>query len=231
MCGDSTNGEHVAMLLDGVEPHLMVTDPPYGVEYDPDWRNRVDRANGKPYGARTIGQVQNDERADWRETWALFPGDVAYVWAAPGPLNCTVHDSLAASGLEPRMQIIWAKPRLVIGRGHYHIQHENCWYAVRKGRAGHWSGSRKESTVWEIDHRKSETGHSTQKPIEAMRRPIVNNSSPGQAVYDPFLGSGTTLIAAEQTGRICYGMELDPGYCDVIHRRYAEFTDQPKLAP
>jgi DNA modification methylase len=225
-CGDSTDAHDVAALLAGVEPHLMVTDPPYGVSYDPDWRNRADRANGKPYGARAVGKVQNDDNADWREAWALFPGDVAYVWCAPGPLNVSVFASLGESGFEPRMQIIWAKPRLVIGRGHYHMQHECCWYAVKKGGTGHWAGDRKQTTLWQIDHRKSKTGHGTQKPVECMRRPIVNNSSPGQAVYEPFCGSGTTIIAGEMEGRHVYGMELDERYCDVIVRRWQDFTGQ-----
>lgn len=91
---------------------------------------------------------------------------------------------------------------------------------------GHWSGDRSQTTLWTIDHIKSETGHSTQKPVECMRRPIVNNSSPGQAVYDPFLGSGTTVIAAEMEGRACYGLELNPAYCDVIVKRWEDFTGQ-----
>jgi len=224
-CGDSTKAEDVAALLAGVEPHLMVTDPPYGVKYDPDWRNRADRANGKLYGARAIGQVANDDRSDWREAWALFPGDVAYVWHA-GRHASSVQASLEAVGLFIRCQIMWNKPRFTISRGDYHWQHEPCWYAVRKGKTGHWAGDRSQSTVWDIEHLKSETGHSTQKPVECMRRPIVNNSNPGQAVYDPFLGSGTTMIAAEKEARICYGMEIAPQYADVCVRRWQEFTGE-----
>ena len=96
---------------------------------------------------------------------------------------------------------------------------------MRKGGTGHWSGDRKQSTVWDIPkNQKSETGHSTQKPVECMKRPIENNSSPGQAVYEPFSGSGTTIIAAEQTGRCCYAIELNPAYVDVAVRRWQEFT-------
>ncbi|TFH44606.1 MAG: DNA methylase, partial [Lysobacterales bacterium] len=140
-CGDSTNADDVAALLAGVEPHLMVTDPPYGVNYDASWRAAPGSAGPNSEGSKknhggAAGKVSNDNRSDWREAWALFPGDVAYVWCAPGPLNVTVHDSLAASGIAPRMQIIWAKSRLVIGRGHYHMKHETCWYAVRKGKTG-----------------------------------------------------------------------------------------------
>ena len=226
LCGDSTVVTDVERLLGGVTPLLMVTDPPYGVEYDASWRNDAmpETNPGKSGGSR--GKVANDDTADWREAWALFPGDVAYVWHA-GNKASEVGDSLTASGLEIRAQIIWVKHQFVIGRGHYHPHHEPCWYAVRKGKTGHWSGSRKESTVWNIDKpMKSETGHSTQKPVECMRRPIVNNSAPGQPVYDPFLGSGTTMIAAEMEGRSCLGLELAPEYIDVIVRRWQDFTGE-----
>jgi DNA modification methylase len=136
-----------------------------------------------------------------------------------------VAESLLASGLEIRAQIIWAKHQLVISRGHYHPQHEPAWYAVRKTGTGHWAGDRKQTTLWQIDKpRKSETGHSTQKPVECMKRPIENNSSPGQAVYEPFSGSGTTIIAAEMTGRCCYAVELNPPYVDMAVRRWQTFT-------
>lgn len=225
-CGDSTSATDVAALLNGVEPHLMVTDPPYGVNYDANWRNQTDLANGKPYGGRAVGKVQNDDRADWTEAYALFPGDVAYVWHPAGALQNEFYQNLSECGFDVRMQIIWAKSRFPIGRGNYHVQHEPCWYAVRKksGSTAHWQGSRKESTLWTIDHQKSETGHSTQKPVECMRRPIVNNSSPGQVIYEPFSGSGTTLIAGEMEGRHVYAMELHPPYVDLAVRRWQEFS-------
>lgn len=230
ICGSSTEADTVAKLLGDVKPHLMVTDPPYGVEYDADWRNKAIRADGSKVGGRAVGKVLNDDKADWRDAWALFPGDVAYVWCAPGPLNCNVHDSLVAAGFPPRMQIVWAKNQLVIGRGHYHAQHENCWYAVRKGATAHWAGDRKQTTLWQIEKpRKSETGHSTQKPVECMKRPIENNSSPGQAVYEPFSGSGTTIIAGEITGRHVYAVELNPAYVDVAVKRWQEYTGQQAI--
>lgn len=216
-CGDSTSADDVAALLNSVEPHLMVTDPPYGVNYAAEWRGECGLQKRGAYG-----KVRNDGQSDWREAWSLFPGEVAYVWHAAVHAS-SVAESLDSCGFEIRSQIIWAKSGLVIGRGHYHWQHEPCWYAV-KG-TGHWQGSRKESTLWKIDKPvKSETGHSTQKPVECMRRPIVNNSAPGQPVYDPFLGSGTTLIAGETEGRPVYGMELAPEYCDVIIKRWQDFT-------
>jgi DNA modification methylase len=217
-CGDSTDAAAVAALLGGLAPELMVTDPPYGVEYDPAWRHRL----GVNHSARR-GKVRNDDTADWGAAWALFPGNIAYVWH--GALHATtVADSLVRQGFSIRAQIIWAKERLVMSRGDYHWQHEPCWYAVRS--KGHWTGDRKQTTLWNIASggQDSETTHSTQKPVECMRRPIQNNSNPGQAVYDPFLGSGTTLIAAETTGRVCLGMELEPRYVDVAVRRWQAFT-------
>jgi|TARA_R110000824_G_scaffold98817_1_gene235572 DNA modification methylase len=230
MCGDSTVATDVETLLNGVSPHLMVTDPPYGVEYDANWRNKAERADGTKIGASAIGVVSNDDNADWSEAWALFPGDVAYVWHAGNKAH-TVADSLETNGLNIRAQIIWAKNQFVIGRGDYHPQHEPCWYAVRKGKTGHYDGGRKQSTIWNIDKpRKSETGHSTQKPVECMKRPIENNSSPGQAVYEPFSGSGTTIIAGEMTARSIYAMELSPAYVDVAVKRWQDFTgEQAKL--
>lgn len=225
-CGSSTDAHTVEALLAGVKPHLMVTDPPYGVEYDANWRNEAVRSTGKAIGGRAVGKVLNDDKADWREAWALFPGDVAYVWHA-GLYAATVAESLAACDLLPRSQIIWAKQQFAIGRGDYHWQHEPCWYAVRKGKPGHYDGGRKQSTLWEIAKpQKSETGHSTQKPVECMKRPIENNSSPGQAVYEPFSGSGTTIIAGEMTGRCVYAIELNPAYVDVAIKRWQDFTGQ-----
>ena len=224
MCGDSTQALHVETLLAGAAPHLMVTDPPYGVEYDADWRNHALRPDGSVIGGRAVGKVMNDGSADWREAWALFPGEVAYVWHADKKANI-VADGLLACGFDIRAQVIWAKSQLVIGRGHYHPKHEPCWYAVKAGGTGHWQGDRKQTTLWDIDKpQKSETGHSTQKPVECMRRPIENNSQPGDAIYEPFSGSGTTIIAAEQTGRRCYAMELSPQYVDVAVRRWQDFT-------
>jgi DNA modification methylase len=225
LCGDATDAGCVGQLLGGVRPHLMVTDPPYGVEYNPGWRNEAGASQ-----SRRTGKVLNDDRADWREAWALFPGEVAYVWH--GALHAgTVAESLSASGFEIRSQIIWAKERLVLSRGHYHWQHEPCWYAVKSGGKGSWSGDRKQTTVWPISSRAqdAETVHGTQKPVECMRRPMLNNSSIGQAVYEPFMGSGTTLIAAETCQRVCLGIELNPVYVDVAVQRWQHLTGEKAI--
>ena len=228
MCGDSTVETSVTKLLAGVEPHLMVTDPPYGVNYNAAWRNDAAAKGliGQRRSTRAIGRVENDNQADWSDAWALFSGDVAYVWHAGNKAHI-VAESLEANEFNIRAQIIWAKNNIVIGRGDYHPKHEPCWYAVRKNKKGHYVGGRKQTTVWDINKPlKSETGHSTQKPVECMKRPIENNSSPGQAVYEPFSGSGTTIIAGEMTGRCIYAMELSPAYVDVAVKRWQDFTGE-----
>ena len=113
-----------------------------------------------------------------------------------------------------------------MSQGDYHWQHEPCWYAVRK--KGNWTGDRKQTTLWTIGSggQDAETKHATQKPVECMRRPMLNNSSRGQAIYEPFLGSGTTLIAAQSCGRICFGIEIDPLFVDLAIRRWQTFTGE-----
>ncbi|PWS34572.1 DNA methylase [Falsiroseomonas bella] len=223
LCGDATSAADVSRLLNGTTPHLLVSDPPFGVNYDPEWRNEA----GVSATTRT-GKVANDDRADWREAWALFPGDVIYIWHA-GSRARTVIESLEACGFQVRAQIIWAKPRLVLSRGDYHYQHEPCLYAVRKGRTGHWQGARDQTTLWPISTAGDEdaaTVHGTQKPVECMRRPLVNNSEVGDLVYEPFSGSGTTLIAAETTSRSCLAMEISAAYCDVAIERWQRLTNR-----
>jgi DNA modification methylase len=229
LCGDATNREDVGRLLGERKPFLMVTDPPYGVEYDPKWR--LETGLNKLWQTRAEGRVTNDGLADWSVALGLFPGDVAYVWHA-GRHASEVAIGLHFIGFEIRNQIIWAKTSLVIGRGNYHWQHEPCWYSVRKGEACKWRGDRKQSTLWQVPnmHRTQgdvddgKTAHSTQKPVELMRRPILNHTLRGEEVYDPFLGSGSTLIAAQSVERVCYGLEIEPAYCDIIVRRWQKFA-------
>lgn len=224
MCGDATSADDVEAV--GVKANLMVTDPPYGVEYTPEWRNDRSQAGATsmgPPGARAMGKPLNDDNDNWAQAWQLFKGDVAYVWHASlhGP---AVMDSLAVARFTVRAQIIWNKNHIAISRGHYHWKHEPCWYAVRNGGTATWVGDRKQATVWDIDrNRANETDHSTQKPVECMERPIRNHEGD---VYDPFVGSGTTIIAAEKLGRRCYAMEIEPRYCDVAIRRWEAFTGQ-----
>ena len=244
ICGSCTDKEIVEKLLAGERPHLMVTDPPYGVNYDPNWRNEFSDTQS----ART-GRVLNDDKDDWRDAWKLFPGDVAYIWHAS--LHCrAVGDSLEVNDFVLRNQIIWVKPHFALSRGDYHWQHECCWYAVREGNAecpdiahycdgyeaclyavrknqkSHWQGSRSESTVWNIDFKDqdTQTTHGTQKPVECMRRPMLNNSEPNDIIYEPFSGSGTTIIAAESCRRRCFAVELNPEYVDMGVKRWQDYT-------
>jgi DNA modification methylase len=241
VCGDCTRADHVSLCLGSERPKLMVTDPPYGVNYDPSWRRKA----GVGSAGAAEGKVLNDDRADWRDAWALFPGSVAYVWHA-GLHADAVAQSLRSVKFAVRAQIVWVKTRHVLSRGDYHPQHEPALYAVREGEAddgwrfvpehevaayvvregvpGGYRGGRKQSTVWFIEHLKSDTGHGTQKPVEAMKRPIENNSAPGDLVYEPFSGSGTTLVACQMTGRRGRAIELDPRYVDVAVRRWEAFV-------
>ena len=220
MCGDATSAEDVAETLNGASPPLMVTDPPYGINYDPAWRKEAG------FTASRVGAVTNDDRSDWREAYCLHKGAVAYVWH-DARMPDVSKDGLEAAGFEVRTQIVWAKSHFAISRGHYNGQHEPCWYAVRKGAVASWVGDHSQSTLWAINHDHNiEGGHSTQKPLECMARPIRNHEGD---VYDPFLGSGTTMVAAEQLGRICYGMEIEPKYVAVALERMAGMGLEPKL--
>ena len=232
LCGDSTASKATTRLLTGQQiPLLMVTDPPYGVGLEPEWREQA----GLNQRTRQGGKVANDDRIDWSEAWTLFPGAVAYVWHA-GIHAAEVAVGLQTCGFQIRSQIIWVKQHFAISRGAYHWRHEPCWYAVRQGQTGHWRGDRTQTTVWEVANlnpvggegaaENEATGHGTQKPVEIMRRPILNHTRPGEACYDPFLGSGSTLIAAHSTGRICYGMDIDPKYVDVTVLRWQQYSGQ-----
>ena len=221
LCGDSTDAGDVERVMDGAVPFIMVTDPPYGVEYDATWREDYDQ-----FERHSTGKVVNDDRVDWSSTYQLFVGDVAYVWHAgiyAGEL--AVH--LASSQFQIRNQIIWRKQHFVFGRGAYHWQHEPCWYAVRKDRKSLWCGDRTQSTIWDIpnanpmggDRDENKTTHGTEKPVECMARPIRNHGDKDDDVYDPFLGSGTTMVAAENLSRRCFGIEISEKYTAVCLQR------------
>lgn len=225
LCADCTDEAQVRRLLGNDRPVLMVTDPPYGVMYDPNWRNEAAEEGFLDYAPRRVGVVHNDDRVDWSDAYALFPGDVAYTWSPGGDLVIQTGMALQASGFEIRNQIIWVKPHFPISRGHYTYQHEPCWYGVRKGSQAHWIGDHSASTTWHIAlDQNVEGGHSTQKPLLCMATPIANHDAP--IVYDPFLGSGTTLIACENLKRQFLGCEIDPGYVAVALERWSKVTGQ-----
>lgn len=231
LCGDSVNPDHIEKLLNKIAVLLMVTDPPYGVEYDPTWR---EEARAGSIASR--GRVLNDDKFDWTVTWALINPQVAYVWHASN-FTSQVQKSLTDNDYKIINQIIWNKNSLVLSRGDYHWKHEPCWYAVKNGMPHNWQGARNQSTVWDIQNltarrvieAEGQTGHGTQKPLECMKRPIQNNSKRGDTVVDPFSGSGSTLIASEATGRQCYAMELSEHWTDVNVKRWINFMIDNKL--
>ena len=246
LCGDATSAEVVARLLGERKPRLMVTDPPYGIELDSEWRDRAGLNGHGPaepsyMKKRTKGHtettISGDTRADWSEAFALVPSlEVAYVWHA-SKFTREVLDGLLRIGFLHHQQIIWNKGRTVLTRTHYWFQHEPCWY-VRKKNAPWFGKAGENSTIWDSASPKFIMGgsdeekydHPTQKPVDLMRRPILNHLRRGELVYDPFLGSGTTLAAAELTERVCYGIELDPKYVDVIVQRWQQLTRQGSKA-
>lgn len=227
ICGDCTDASVVVRLLNGEKPALMVTDPPYGVEYDPMFRNEA-------FGAavRRTGIVQNDNRSDWRQAWNLFTGDVVYCWSSMLNAN-TLLSSFTDIGFDIRAEIIWSKPHFPFGRGHYVAQHESCWYFVRKGKTSGWTRDNAQSTVWEIElDSTADGGHGTQKPLECMLRPIRNHGDSSSIVYEPFSGSGTTIIACENLSRRCRAVEISPAYVAVALERWATHTGKtPTLIP
>jgi DNA modification methylase len=216
MCGDSANTGDVSRLMAGQQASLMVTDPPYGVAYEAEGRKRK-----RPIANDDLGK---DQAEFWTKAFSAWPleGD-AYVFSPSGPLIQTLCASIVAAGIEHHQWLIWVKDKLVLGHSNYHYRHEHVFYGW-KGKTS-WQGSRKEDSVWEEGRPQASPQHPTMKPVALCQRAIENSSGPDDIVVDPFLGSGTTLIAAERTGRRCYGMELDPRYCRVAIARWEAFTD------
>jgi DNA modification methylase len=245
LCGDSTSGEAVASLLGDSKPRLMVTDPPYGVQLDSEWR---DRAGINKHGAaeasymkhriegHTQTTISGDTIADWAHVFELVPSlQIAYVWHA-SLFTSDVLRGLLRIGFVHHQQIIWRKTQAALTRSHYWFQHEPCWYVRKKNAA--WFGKPGENTtIWDAASPKMIMGgsdeekfdHPTQKPVELMRRPILNHTKRGEFVYEPFLGSGTTLAAAELTDRVCCALELDPKYVDVAILRWQSLTGKPAM--
>jgi DNA modification methylase len=242
LCADATQPQAVSRLLGSQRPILLVTDPPYGIELDSEWRDRAGLNGCGPAEASYMRQrsaghtntsISSDDRADWSEAFALVPSlEVAYVWHA-SVFTREVLDGLLRIGFLYPQQIIWNKGRMVLTRSHYLYQHEPCWY-VRKKNAPWYGKLGENSTVWDSPSPKFIMGgaeedkydHPTQKPLVLMRKPILNHFQRGELVYDPFLGSGTTLAAAQETERVCYGIELDAKYVDVIVQRWQALSGE-----
>lgn len=222
MCGDSTSEENVKALLGGAKADLLLTDPPYGVDY-----------TGKTKDAL---KIQNDAKTDeemieflssaFRSADSVMkPGAVFYIWYA-GTKEHAFDKACQLTGWEVRQILIWAKNTMVMGRQDYQWKHEPCIYGW-KGGAGHlWASDRKQTTILEFDRPTANKEHPTMKPIALFDYQIQNNTKGGDIVLDLFGGSGTTIMACEQNGRNACVMEYDPKYVDVIIKRWENFTGE-----
>ena len=223
MCGDATDADDVARLVGDDPVDLVWTDPPYGLGYRGKTKRGLTIVNDDlgPDGTRALVAAA-------LRLAPLRPGGAFYVAAPAGPeLHLAFLLALGAAGLTAHQTLCWVKDRFCLGHADYHARHENLLYGWKDGRAHHFVKDRTQDTVWEIDRPARSAEHPTMKPVELVARAIRNSSTPGQLVYDPFAGSGTTLIAAEQTGRRCRAMELDPRYAQVIIERWAALVGTP----
>lgn len=222
ICGDSTKAETYKQLLDDRKANLVVTDPPYNVDVE-----------------ETAGKILNDNMSDgdfYQFLLSMFTQvenhmetDASiYVFHADTE-GLNFRKAFKDAGFYLSGCCIWKKNSLVLGRSPYQWQHEPCLYGWKKKGKHQWFSDRKQTTIWEYDRPKSNKDHPTMKPIQLMAYPIQNSSMRGTIVLDPFLGSGSTLIAADQTGRVCYGIELDEKFVDVIVKRYIEVTGDTEV--
>jgi hypothetical protein len=256
LCGEATSKEDVARLVVEPLPILMATDAPYGVQLDQSWRDRAgmnaspsEGSGGHYCRTRKGNRVPSDPSgkrfasldtvADWSPAYELVPSlIVAYVWHASAHA-LEVETGLRRIGFEPLQQIIWHKEVFTLSRSSYHWMHEPCFYVRRKGKSVPWYGPRDQHTVWQAPSPKQifsgskevKLPHPCQKPILLFRRPIENHLQPGEVVFDPFLGSGTCMAAAEETGRVCYGMELVPEFAAVCLERMKSMGLDPQRVP
>ena len=217
VCGDSTLPETYTTLMDGKRANLVLTDPPYNVDVE-----------------ETAGKIKNDNMSDedfYKFLFAMFVNveqnmerDASiYVFHADSK-GLTFRQAFHDAGFYLSGCCIWKKNALVLGRSPYQWQHEPCLFGWKVGGKHQWYSDRKQTTIWEYDRPKSSKEHPTMKPVALMAYPIQNSCMSNCIVLDPFLGSGSTLIACEETGRICYGIELDEKFADVIVRRYIEYV-------
>ena len=215
ICGDSTKAETYDLLMGSTKANLVITDPPYNVNYE-----------------GSAGKIKNDNMADeafytflldaYTQMHAAMADDASiYVFHADTE-GLNFRRAFADAGFYLSGCCIWKKQSLVLGRSPYQWQHEPCLYGWKKNGKHQWYTGRKETTIWEFDKPKKNGDHPTMKPIPLLAYPIMNSTMTNSVVLDPFGGSGSTLIACEQTDRICYTIELDEKFCDVIVKRYIE---------
>jgi len=215
VCGDSTKAETYDLLMGGVKANLVITDPPYNVNYE-----------------GSAGKIKNDNMADeafynflldaYTQMHSAMADDASiYVFHADTE-GLNFRRAFADAGFYLSGCCIWKKQSLVLGRSPYQWQHEPCLYGWKKNGKHQWYTGRKETTIWEFDKPKKNGDHPTMKPIPLLAYPIMNSTMSNAVVLDPFGGSGSTLITCEQTDRICFTIELDEKFCDVIVKRYIE---------
>ena len=220
ICGDSTKADTFDLLMGKTKANLVITDPPYNVNYE-----------------GSAGKIKNDNMADeafynfllaaFQNTEAAMASDASiYVFHADTE-GLNFRRAFADAGFYLSGCCIWKKQSLVLGRSPYQWQHEPVLFGWKKKGKHQWYTGRKESTIWEFDKPKKNGDHPTMKPIPLLAYPIMNSSMTNSVVLDPFGGSGSTLIACEQTDRICYTVELDEKFCDVIVKRYIEQVGTP----
>ena len=220
MCGDSTSMEHLAKLCDGQLVDMWLTDPPYNVAYEGGTKEKLTIKNDS-MGDDQFRQFLRD--AYTAADTVMKPGAVFYIWHADSE-GYNFRGAAQDAGWKVRQCLIWKKSSMVMGRQDYHWKHEPCLYGWKEG-AGHlWAADRKQTTILEFDKPSRNGEHPTMKPVALFEYQLLNNTKGGDIVLDSFGGSGTTMIAAEKNGRVGYLMELDPKYCDVIVKRWEQFT-------
>jgi DNA modification methylase len=225
LCGDATDHEDVEKLLQGRAARMAFTDPPYNVDYghhgNPRWKNRRKKIANDALSPEAWEEFV---RA-WASNLIASVKGAIYVCMS-GKEWPVVTRVLGEVGGHWSTTVIWAKLRFTLGRSDYQRKYEPIWYGWPEGSEHHWCGDRDQGDVWTFDRPSSSEAHPTMKPLDLVERAIGNSSEVGDLVLDLFLGSGTTIIASERTGRICYGVEIDPHYCDVVVARWESFTGE-----
>ncbi len=228
LCGDSTKAKDVGRVMGGQKASLMNTDPPYGVDYGDVANSRERAANKRKGGDGKIKRdqhIRNDDLtgADLQSFLEacirtavphLIPNPAFYLWHPMLTQGTFFAAAAAAADILIHRQVIWVKPSLILGRGDYHWRHELCFYGWVRGKRCRWLRGRDQNTVWEIG-RQNDNVHPTQKPLALFEVPILNHLRPGEIAYEPFSGSGSQLVAAQQLGRRCFAIEIEPRYVDV----------------
>lgn len=222
MCGDSTVIEDVKKLMNGMEADMLLTDPPYNVDYKGKTKDKLkiknDSMNNDNFREFLVNVFHNANTV-------MKPGAVFYIWHADLE-GYNFRGACFDTGWKVRQCLIWAKNRLVMGRQDYQCKHEPCLYGWKKGASHLWTSDRKQTTIINFDKPQRSDLHPTMKPIPLFDYQIKNNTKEGDIVLDLFCGSGTTIMACEQNNRRAYTMEFDPHYVDVIIKRWEQFTGE-----